>query len=110
MVEIINKNRIEPVELKPLEIEGMGRVEDSRTKITKVTHPTMPMERTYCTNCGAPYGWVTQESSEYIAVGEVVVFCNKCDADMSTKLGPIPLECIGDEHTIDFTKLRNRGE
>ena len=106
MVNIIDKTRIEQVPLKPIEVPGMGRPDDSRTKFIKVTHPTKQLERTYCTNCGAPYGWVSQESSEYIATQQVIVFCNKCDADMNEKLGPIPLECAGDENTTEFLKLR----
>lgn len=92
----------EKQEMKPLEIEGMGRPDDSRLKINKVTHPTMAMERTYCTNCGSPYGWVTQESAKYIACQEVIVFCERCDEEMRTKLGPIPLQVAGDQNTTEF--------
>lgn len=104
MANIIDPTKPEQVELKPVEIEGMGRLEDSRTKGRKVTHPTMNMERTYCMNCGAPYGWVTMESSQYIAANEVIVFCEKCDEEMRLKLGPIPFECAGDQNTIEFKR------
>lgn len=105
MANIIDPTRPEQVELKPVEIEGMGRLEDSRTKTNKVTHPRFALERTYCTNCGTPYGWVSQESCKYIAAAEVIVFCDKCDEEMRTKLGPIPLECAGGKETTEFKKL-----
>lgn len=94
--------------LKPVEIEGFGRVEDSRLKkfTMGVTHPTLPLERTYCSNCGTPYGWVSTESSQYIEAAEVVVFCTRCDEEMNKKLGQIPLKCAGDENTREFPELR----
>ena len=99
----------ERVELKPVEIPGMGRVEDSRLKghTVRVTHPTLPLERTYCNRCGDPYGWVSIECSEYIRTGEVVVFCNKCDEDLrKIGQGEIPLKVAGDENTREFPELR----
>ena len=79
-------------DLKPIEIAGFGRVEDSRLKgyRKRITHPTLPLERTFCTKCGAPFGWVSTESYEFIQTGEVVVFCNNCEAAMA-KLGGVPL-------------------
>ncbi|HYL82772.1 MAG TPA: hypothetical protein VE263_00940 [Candidatus Angelobacter sp.] len=62
----------------------MGKVlqfgEDSRLKgyAGRVTHAILPLERTYCSNCGRPWGWASQESSEHIAAAEIVVFCEEC--------------------------------
>ncbi len=63
--------------------------EDSRLKgyAGKVTHPTLPLERTYCANCGKPYGWVSTESYAFIEVMEIIVICDECDE----KLGKLPL-------------------
>jgi hypothetical protein len=62
----------------------MGKVlelgEDSRLNgyARRVTHAILPLERTYCTNCGRPWGWVSEDSSEHIAAAEIVVFCEDC--------------------------------
>jgi hypothetical protein len=96
-------------DLKPVELPGFGRVEDSRIKgfTTKITHPTLPLERTFCSNCGAPYGWVSTESYEYISAGEVVVFCTKCETDMNKKLGPIPLRVAAPREATEIPPLRS---
>lgn len=56
------------------------RLDDSRLKgfRVRVTHPTLPLERSYCSICGKPKGWVTTESSEFIRATEVVVVCDGC--------------------------------
>lgn len=67
---------------------------DSRLKgyFGYVTHPTMPLERCYCTVCGAPKGWVTQDSSEFIELAGIIVVCDTCERDLREKTGqPIPL-------------------
>jgi len=62
----------------------MGRIlelgEDSRLKgyAGRVTHAFLPLERTYCANCGRPWGWASEDSSEHIAAAEIVVFCEDC--------------------------------
>ncbi len=110
MANIINKDRPEETPLTPIEIPGMGRPDDSRVKgfggAIRVTHPTLPLERTYCTNCGAPYGWVSTESYEFVNCGEVIVFCDKCDKDMQERLGKIPLVPAGDKNATEFPLLR----
>lgn len=97
--------RGEPI--KPEEIAGMGRVEDSRLKgyRGKITHPTLPLERTFCTNCGAPFGWVSTESYAFIEAGEVVVFCNDCEARMQL-LGGVPLKVAAPDNATEIPKLR----
>ena len=94
-------------ELKPVELAGFGRVEDSRLKgFNKAeTHPTLPLERTYCTKCGTPYGWVSTESSQYISTAEVVVFCERCESDMRA-LGPIPFECAAPKEATEIPLRR----
>ena len=59
--------------------------EDSRLKgySDRVTHAVLPLARTYCANCGRPWGWVSEESSEYIATAEIVVFCEECFATLN---------------------------
>lgn len=98
-------------DLKLVELEGFGRVEDSRLKGYKhtITHPTLPLERTFCSNCGAPYGWVSVESYEFIACGEVVVFCTVCEEAMRKKLGPIPLQVAAGEHARDIPAPVHKG-
>jgi len=89
---IVEKNKERGDDLKPVELPGYGRMEDSRLKgyFGKITHPVYPLERTFCTKCGAPFGWVSQESSKYIEAAEVVVLCNQCEIEME-KLGGVPL-------------------
>ena len=62
----------------------MGKIlefgEDSRLKghAGRVTHAILHLERTFCANCGRPWGWASQDSSEHIAAAEIIVFCEKC--------------------------------
>lgn len=107
MANIIDKSRPEEQELKPIELPGFGRVEDSRLKgiFGTVTHPIYPLERTFCCKCGAPYGWVSMESSKYIAAGEVVVICEKCEGEMK-KVGPIPLVPAAPKEATEIPPLR----
>jgi len=54
--------------------------EDSRLKGYggRITHAIHPLERTFCANCGRPWGWASEDSSEHIAAAEIVVFCEPC--------------------------------
>jgi predicted amidophosphoribosyltransferase len=54
--------------------------EDSRLKGYggRITHALLPLERTFCANCGRPWGWASEDSSEHIAAAEIVVFCEEC--------------------------------
>ena len=54
--------------------------EDSRLKYSQVTHPIFPLDRTFCVVCGKPKGWVTRESSAYIAASNIIVICDECSA------------------------------
>lgn len=76
-----------------------GESVDSRLKGYKgsITHPVLPLERTFCYNCGKPKGWVSREQGEYIRVLGIIVICDECDA----KLGKLQLE----EAPIVETKL-----
>ena len=67
--------------------------EDSRLKGfgIQVTHPHMPLERTYCVNCGKPKGWVSTATMDFIRVQEVVVVCDDCAESLNGKFGAIPL-------------------
>jgi hypothetical protein len=49
------------------------------------THPVLPYERTFCANCGKPWGWTTHESSEFIAAAEIVVVCDECFESLNAK-------------------------
>jgi hypothetical protein len=77
--------------------------EDSRLKgyAGRVTHAILPLERTYCANCGRPWGWASEDSSEHIAAAEIVVFCEDCFEALnartrvtSSQYARAPLECI----------------
>jgi len=51
----------------------------------EATHAVLPYERTYCANCGKPWGWTTQESSQYIAAAEIIVVCDDCFESLNGK-------------------------
>ena len=70
--------------------------EDSRLKgyAGRVTHAVLPLERTFCANCGRPWGWASQDSSEHIAASEIVVFCEECFAALNAAHQAAPLERI----------------
>lgn len=65
----------------------MVQLEDSRLKgfAGKVTHSTLPLERTYCANCGRPWGWASIESSQHIAPAKIQVICDACEQSMNEK-------------------------
>lgn len=92
MANIINKDRPEVEDLKPLEIPGFGQPEDSRLKFGKVTHPRFPCVRTYCVNCGKPYGWTSDECFEYCAATQIIVICDECEQHITSKINKIPLQ------------------
>lgn len=100
--------QVSPSEIKTPEYPGLGVPEDSRLKgyFGQITHPTLPMQRTYCTYCGKPYGWVNQESSEMIALKQVIVICNECEESLNKKVGPIPFRVIGGKETRDLTGFK----
>jgi len=60
---------------------------DSRLKYGGRMHPTLPLERTFCINCGAEKGWVSSETYDYIRVNNVIVICDVCHE----KLGKLQL-------------------
>lgn len=70
--------------------------EDSRLKghSGRMTHAVLPLERTFCANCGRPWGWASQDSSEHIAAAEIVVFCEDCFAALNANRPAAPLERI----------------
>lgn len=78
----------------------MGKIlefgEDSRLKgyAGRVTHAILPLERTYCANCGRPWGWASEDSSKQIAAAEIIVFCEECFAAMHAHHEASPFERI----------------
>ncbi|HLK02934.1 MAG TPA: hypothetical protein VKT53_00735 [Candidatus Acidoferrum sp.] len=88
------------------EILSVG--EDSRLKgyAGRTTHAIFPLERTYCTNCGKPYGWASQESSEHIAAAEIIVFCEQC-FELLNGMGRLPMRRVPTE---DLQRLGLREE
>jgi hypothetical protein len=60
-------------------------MEDSRLKGYNgtVTHPTLPLERTFCSKCGRPWGWSAVDSSQFIAPTKIQVICDPCFDDMN---------------------------
>jgi hypothetical protein len=79
-----------------------GKV-DSRLATTRITHPTLPLERTFCSFCGKPKGWVSQDSGDFIAAENVVVVCDACNEKFEAKLGKIP----GEEAPVQEYNLRD---
>jgi hypothetical protein len=69
----------------------MGKIlqfgEDSRLKgyAGRVTHAILPLERTYCANCGRPWGWASEDASDQIAAAEIIVFCEECFEALNAK-------------------------
>ena len=59
--------------------------EDSRLKghHGRVTHAVLSLERTFCANCGRPWGWTSEDSSKHIAAAEIVVLCEECFAGLN---------------------------
>lgn len=70
--------------------------EDSRLKghSVRVTHAILPLERTFCANCGRPWGWASEDSSEHIAAAEIVVFCEDCFAALNANQQSVPFSRI----------------
>lgn len=68
-------------------------MEDSRLKgyTQRATHPTLPLERTYCVLCGKPKGWVTMETGNFIRVNNVITVCDQCEVDCAASGKTIPL-------------------
>jgi hypothetical protein len=74
---------------------NMGILDDSRLKgyNGKKTHPVLSLERTFCSECGKPWGWTSQESSQHIAAAEIIVYCDRCFEKLN-KLAGTPVEPI----------------
>lgn len=70
--------------------------EDSRLKghHGRITHAVLQLERTFCSNCGRPWGWASEDSSEHIAAAEIVVFCEECFAALNANQTAPPLRLI----------------
>jgi len=62
----------------------------------RVTHAILPLERTYCSQCGKPYGWASQDCSEHIAAAEIIVYCEECFTALNN-LAPMPLRRLPPE-------------
>ena len=67
---------------------------DSRLKVYNGTrtHPHLPLERTYCAQCGKPKGYVSFESFEFIRFNSILVLCDQCQYDLQVKYGHLPLQ------------------
>jgi hypothetical protein len=79
--------------------------EDSRLKghCGRVTHAVLPLERTFCANCGRPWGWASEDSSEHIAAAEIVVFCEDCFAALNAN------QQVAPSSRIPETEMRSLG-
>lgn len=73
--------------------------EDSRLKghRGRLTHAVLPLERTFCANCGRPWGWASEDSSEHIAAAKIVVFCEDCFAALNANQPAAPLIPISED-------------
>lgn len=69
---------------------------DSRLQRTRITHPVFPLERTFCAYCGAPKGWVTYDSGDFIDAASVVVVCDDCAVtyadEIAKNFNEVPLQ------------------
>ncbi len=87
----------------------MGKIleygEDSRLKGYggRVTHAILPLERSFCANCGRPWGWASEDSSEQIAAAEIVVFCEECFESLNANHQASPFDRIPEN------EMRNLG-
>lgn len=99
-------------DIKSVELPGFGRPEDSRLRgfTGNATHPTLPLERTYCTLCGKEFGWVSVESYEFIRAGEVIVFCNECEEAVRSKIGGVPLEVAALDNATELKPRPEKGK
>ena len=70
--------------------------EDSRLKghRGRATHAILPLARTFCANCGRPWGWASEDSSEHIAAAEIVVFCEDCFEALNSNQKAVPHQRI----------------
>jgi len=100
------------IDLTPVELPGFGRPEDSRLKgfIRRETHPTLPLERTFCTLCGVPFGWVSVESYEFVKCGEVIVMCNACEEAVRQKLGGIPMQVAAPDEAVNIPNPKDKNK
>ena len=66
---------------------------DSRLKgyFGTTTHAVLPLERTFCSNCGKPWGWASVESSHLIAAAEIIVCCEECFTGLNDKAGAVQI-------------------
>ena len=69
-------------------------MEDSRLKRSTITHPTLPLERTFCAECGKPWGWASMETSKTIAPAEIQVICENCLQQKTDQAGLPPAGTI----------------
>lgn len=108
MANIIDRNRPEVIPLKPYEIPGYGIMEDSRTR-EPIHDPSGTLIRTFCSNCGVPYGWTNEESYDMIRAQEVIVLCEECEAEINAKCGSIPLPVAGTKEMTSLPKPEEQG-
>jgi hypothetical protein len=67
---------------------------DSRNTTIIVSDQSGKFQRAYCFLCGKPAGWVSKESSAFIAPEHMVVTCDDCDIHIIEKYGDLPFDKI----------------
>jgi len=60
---------------------------DSRNSQIIVSDQSGRFQRAYCFLCGAPAGWISKDSSAFIAPEHFITTCNRCDQDIIEKFG-----------------------
>lgn len=83
---------------------------DSRNTLIIVSDQSGKFQRAYCYLCGKPAGWVSKESSEFIAPEHIIVTCDQCDADIIAKFGDLPFDKIPTQFFDAFGYKPEKGE
>jgi hypothetical protein len=67
---------------------------DSRNTTIIVSDQSGKFQRAYCFLCGAPCGWVSKDSSSFIAPEHMIITCDTCDINIVEKYGDLPFDKI----------------
>src|SRR5256885_6863289 len=80
-----------------MELLPLPKDSDSRNATIIVSDTSGRFQRAYCFLCGAPAGWISKESSAFIAPTHFITTCDRCDQDIIAKFGDLPFDKIPTE-------------
>jgi hypothetical protein len=86
-----------PLPASPFEQTKLLKDADSRNVTIIESDQSGKFQRAYCFLCGKPTGWVSKESSAFVAPEHVVVTCDACDLNIIAKFGDLPMSKIPTE-------------